>query len=270
MRPADSRRSVLATPDGAEIAYRVRPGGDPWVLVHGLGCDASMWDDVIARLPGDVGFLVPEIRGHGDSTLGWRPSSVDLWAEDVVRLIEAEGLERPAIGGLSMGGYTALGVAAAAPTLARAYAFVSTSAHPDDAAGRLRRAAALGVIRRSGWRAFADTLVPALVAPQHPDADALRARLLDSFGRAGDAGLVPALAALANRPDRREMLTAISVPAVVVLGDADALIPAERGREMAAALPRGVLALLQGVGHMSAMESPGEVARALVAVDRPS
>lgn len=268
MKPSEFRVAVLATPDGAELRYRVRPGRDPWVFLHGLGCDASMWDGVIARLPRDVGAVVPELRGHGGSTLGWRVPSVDLWAEDVLRIIEDLGLEAPAIAGLSMGGYTALGLAARAPGRARAYAFVSTSAHPDDDTGRSRRAAALAVLRRSGWREFADGLIPALVAPLHPDADVLRRRLFASFQRAGDAGLVPALVALANRPDRRALLPTLLEPAVVVLGDSDALIPAERGREMAAALPRGRLALLPGVGHMSAMEAPDDVALALEGADR--
>src|SRR6185436_21035499 len=77
----------FTTEDGAEISYRVRRGHDPIVLIHGLGCDASMWDGVVAALPSDVGLVIPELRGHGASTLGWRAPSVDQWADDVVRLL---------------------------------------------------------------------------------------------------------------------------------------------------------------------------------------
>ena len=75
----------MTTEDGADIAYRIRRGRDPLVLIHGLGCDASMWDTVVAALPHDVGLVIPELRGHGGSTLGWLPPSVDQWADDVVR-----------------------------------------------------------------------------------------------------------------------------------------------------------------------------------------
>jgi len=77
MSAANLERSVFTTPDGADIAYRIRRGRDWLVLIHGLGCDASMWDAVVAALPTDLGLVIPEIRGHGDSTLGWRLPSVD-------------------------------------------------------------------------------------------------------------------------------------------------------------------------------------------------
>jgi pimeloyl-ACP methyl ester carboxylesterase len=44
----DLRENALERPDGATIAYRVRPGRRPWVFLHGLGCDASMWTGVRA------------------------------------------------------------------------------------------------------------------------------------------------------------------------------------------------------------------------------
>lgn len=64
----DFRRAVLATPDGADLGYRVRPGRAPWVLTHGLRCDASMRDRVIARLPGDVSIY------RGNVTVNVAPS----------------------------------------------------------------------------------------------------------------------------------------------------------------------------------------------------
>ena len=150
MSGADLERSVFTTPDGADIAYTIRRGRDPLVLIHGLGCDASMWDGVVASLPAERGLIIPELRGHGASTLGWRLPSVDLWADDVVRLLRQNGIETPAIAGLSLGGYAALGVATAHPGFARAFAFVSTSAAPDDEAGRQRRASGIAIVRRQG------------------------------------------------------------------------------------------------------------------------
>jgi 3-oxoadipate enol-lactonase len=85
------------TEDGAAITYRVRRGRDPWVPLHGLGCDMSLWDRAAAHLPHDVGLLVPDLRGHGGSTLGWRLPSIELWAADIAAIIEREGLDHPAI-----------------------------------------------------------------------------------------------------------------------------------------------------------------------------
>ncbi len=257
------RSEAHRTGDGAEVAYRVRPGRDVWVFLHGLGCDGSMWDGVIDALPGDAGVLIPDLRGHGASTLGFGLPSVDRWARDVAEILEKERIERPAVAGLSMGGYAAFALAAAFPGLARAHAFVSTSAAPDDDAGRMRRAEGLALLRREGWRVFAAGLVPSLLVPSRPDFESHRAHLLAMFERAADVGLAAALFALANRPDRRPLLPSLRAPSVVVVGEADLLTPPYRAREIAQAAPRSRLLVLPGVAHMSAMEAASDVAAAL-------
>ena len=253
-------RARFTTGDGAEISYRIRSGRDPLVLIHGLGCDASMWDGVVAAFPSDQGLVVPELRGHGESTLGFKLPSVDQWAEDVVGLLREKGIKAPAIAGLSLGGYTALGIGAAYPDFARAFAFISTSAAPDDDAGRGRRAAAIGTIRREGWRRFAAALMPSLLNAKGPQFETHRKHLMMMFEHAGDSGLPPTLMALAARPDRQALLARIRVPSIVVVGSVDVLTPPDRARELTSGIPDARLTVLDDVAHMSAMEAPVAVA----------
>jgi pimeloyl-ACP methyl ester carboxylesterase len=105
--------------------------------------------------------------------------------------------------------------------------------------------------------------VSSLLSEQNPDFPRHRGALMTMFGRAGEAGLASALLALANRPDRRESLRALRAVAVAVAGDADLLIPPDRAREIAAAIPGAKLVLLPGIAHLSVMEAPREVAEAL-------
>jgi len=258
--------AAFTTPDGAEIAYRIRPGRDPIVLLHGLGCDASMWDAVVASLPQDVGLVIPELRGHGASTLGWRPPSVELWADDLEGVLGLRGVEKPAIAGLSMGGYTAFAMEARHHRRARSYAFLDTTAAPDDDAGRQRRAAGIAMIRRQGWRAFATALIPKILNEKRHDFSSHRDHHMRMFDRAGDLGLTTALMALADRPDRRALLPSISVPAIVIVGAVDALTPPDQARAIAAAIPGARLHVLDDAGHMSAMETPREVAGLLASL----
>ncbi len=225
-----------------------------------------MWDGVVAALPPTTGLLLPNLRGHGDSTLGWSLPSVERWAKDVIEIIAREGLSRPAIGGLSMGGYTAMAVAAMAPGAARAYAFLSTQARADDEVGRARRAEALATLQRGGWRALAEGMMGSLLREARPEFPALRERMLAMFARAGDAGLTAALLALANRPDRRADLRRVRVPCLVLSGEADTLAPPARAREIAGCLADARLVLLPEVAHMSALEAPRQVAQALAAL----
>jgi len=204
--------------------------------------------------------VIPELRGHGESTLGWRQPSVDLWADDIVRLLRQKRIESPAIAGLSMGGYTALAIAAAHPGFARAFALLSTAATPDDEAAKQRRAAGIAMIRTDGWMAYAEALMPSLLNDNRPQFAIHRQHLLAMFERAGDSGLPSALMALAARPDRRAMLLTIRAPTIVVVGAVDALTPPDKARAMATGIPGSRLHVLDDVAHMSALEAPQKVA----------
>ena len=91
------------------------PAGIPVVALHGLA-SSSRWYDLVAPLLADTHRIVaPDQRGHGRSE---HPSTGYDWqslAADVVELMEAVGLDRPAVLGHSWGGYVALALAAKFP-----------------------------------------------------------------------------------------------------------------------------------------------------------
>ncbi len=252
------REAVHPTSDGAQLAYRLRPGRDPWVLLHALACDSTLWDDVVRALPEDVGLVIPELRGHGGSTLGWELPSVDRFAADVLEILEAEHLTRPAVAGVSVGGYVALAMAAARPEVARSWAFISTHAHAEDAAGKAARAQALSLVDRQGWEAWIEQVGPRWVATEHP-----LAQLKGMAGRAGDAGLAVALLALAHRPDRRDILPRLAAPVLVVAGELDPITPRERMQEIADAT-QGRLVVVPGASHLIPLDAPQALAALLV------
>jgi pimeloyl-ACP methyl ester carboxylesterase len=77
------------------------------------------------------------------------------------------------------------------------------------------------------------------------------------------AGLAGALKAMAERDDSSSILSNFEFPVAIIHGDADALIPIQRAREIKDAVPHATLLELPKVGHMPAMESPQAVASAL-------
>ena len=77
------------------------------------------------------------------------------------------------------------------------------------------------------------------------------------------AAYVGALKAMAERVDSTPLLRSLKVPVVLVHGDADALIPVDRAREVKAVLPEAVLVEISGSGHIPMMESPEKTAEAL-------
>ncbi len=91
--------------EGTRISYRV--WGDPdlpgLVLVHGGAAHSGWWDHVAPQLTSHR-VVAPDLSGHGDSD--WR-SEYDLlaWAQEVLAVMAAEGLDKPVVVGHSMGGW---------------------------------------------------------------------------------------------------------------------------------------------------------------------
>lgn len=253
------REAIHRTSDGAQLAYRVRPGRDPWVLLHALACDSTLWDALVRALPEDIGLIIPELRGHGGSTLGWELPSVDRFAADVLEILETEKIERPGIAGVSMGGYVALAMASHRPELAREWALVSTHARAEDESGKAARAEALGLVDRQGWETWIEQVGPRWVASNKHDV-----HLKGMAGRAGDAGLTVALLALANRPDRTELLPRLTQPVLAVAGELDPITPRVRLQEIADAAPQGRLVVLPGASHLVPLDAPEACAALLV------
>lgn len=108
-----ARREVIV--GGYAVHYRRwgPPGGPGVMLIHGGGAHAGWWDH-IAPLLDTHRVIAPDLTGHGDSS--WRPSyGLATWADEVMAIAAAEGLDRPVLVGHSMGGWVAAATAATHP-----------------------------------------------------------------------------------------------------------------------------------------------------------
>jgi pimeloyl-ACP methyl ester carboxylesterase len=107
--------------NGMKLHYYRTGGNKPAVMIsHGAGDDGLCWTHVVKGLETDYDFILPDARGHGKSSSGKGDYSSDQRVADLVALIEALKLERPVVGGHSMGADTSLNLAATHPHLARA------------------------------------------------------------------------------------------------------------------------------------------------------
>ena len=106
--------------NGIKIHY-YRTGGDKPQLVinHGAGDDGLCWTHVVKELEQDYDVIMPDARGHGKSESGKGDYSTRQRVLDLVSLMEALNLDRPVVGGHSMGGDTSMHLAADYPQLAR-------------------------------------------------------------------------------------------------------------------------------------------------------
>lgn len=101
-----------AAPDGAKLYYEIAGTGPPLVLLHGGLWDGRLWDDQWEAFAARFRTVRPDFRGFGRSD----PAEVEFnLTEDLVPVLDAEGIGRAAVIGLSLGGYVALDMALAQP-----------------------------------------------------------------------------------------------------------------------------------------------------------
>ncbi len=118
--PCPNGLMVMYTSNGMEIHY-YRTGGDkPQVIMnHGAGDDGLCWTRVVMELEKDYDVIMPDARGHGKSASGKGDYSTRQRVADLIGLMQALKLDRPVVGGHSMGGDTSMRLAADHPQLTR-------------------------------------------------------------------------------------------------------------------------------------------------------
>jgi pimeloyl-ACP methyl ester carboxylesterase len=230
----------------------------PLVLLPGMNCSARLWQPVLdsaplAGLPAEERprAVRPELRGRS--------------LDDCVDRLLAQLPSRFALAGLSLGAIVALAIAREAPERVTRLALLAVNPRPprpdqQDAWASQRRELARG----GTARALQERLLPVLVSPGHRTAD-IDEVVLAMADEVGEASLDDQLAIQQTRCDERPALSRLRVPLLLVAGAEDALVPVERHEEVRDAVPGAHLEVLDGVGHLSTLEAPGDVAAALSA-----
>src|SRR3974377_1741001 len=101
----DERELVV---DGAPLRYAVGGAGSPVVLLHGLGGTVENWRAIAPALARSHRVLVPDLPGHGQSDALPEAAHLDVFADAVFAIAQAEGIERGAWIGHSLGGLVSL------------------------------------------------------------------------------------------------------------------------------------------------------------------
>jgi pimeloyl-ACP methyl ester carboxylesterase len=241
-----------------ELAYIRQGKGMPLVLLHGYPLDHHLWDEVIPLLKDTFDIIVPDLRGFGESTTVNIPYTMDDFASDIAGLLDQRGVKKTAIAGHSMGGYIALAFARLYPERVSGLGLVSTQVladPPDRKEGRYKSAAD---VAEKGIDGVVETMTTKFTPNER-----LQEFARKSMQAQQPSAYIGALKAMAERKDSTPLLAEMRHPVVIIHGDADALIPIERAREVKAALPEAHLVEIAGAGHMPMMEDGKKTAEAL-------
>jgi 2-succinyl-6-hydroxy-2,4-cyclohexadiene-1-carboxylate synthase len=262
---------VLLEVADVRLNYEVIGEGTPVTLLHGFTQSGPSWHEVISKMPDGWKWVLPDLRGHGDTRVGPRaPHTMDACTADLEMLWGHLGIARTHLAGYSMGGRLALHVAATRPE--RILSLLTIGAHAgleeDAREGRRRGDEALAErIEKDGLEAFVNywSSLPLFAGLERrgPSFVAqVRAERMNNHV-AGLAESLRAMGAGAMRPVWDE-LARVRCPCTFVAGQLDHGYVAS-ARRLAMSVPHGRVVVVERAGHAVQQERPEVFARLLLA-----
>ncbi len=250
------------------VNVEVSGAGEPLVLLHGFTGSAASWGDFGQALAQRFTVVAVDLAGHGKNAT---PTELHRYTmrqcvEDTVAAVRALGLETAHWFGYSMGGRTALHVAAAHPDALRSLITIGASAGLESEEERASRRAsdeALAErIEREGVEPFVDYWenIP-LFASQRALADDRRQRIRAGRLRNSITGLANSLRGMgtgAQEPLHARLAT-LTMPTLIMAGELDQKY-VEIGKQLASAMPHASFTAIPAAGHAAQTEQPGECA----------
>jgi pimeloyl-ACP methyl ester carboxylesterase len=223
----------------------------PIVLVPGLLCSPRLYAPQIPHLWQFGPVTVADHRK--DDTL-----------DAIAGRILASAPARFALVGLSMGGYIAYAIMRAAPQRVTKLALLDTAARADRPEQTERRNAQIELANAGRLNEVAEQLWPLFVHENRHNDASLKAIVMDMVRDTGPEAFVRQQRAIMARPDSRPDLPEIKCPTLVLVGDGDTLTPPKTAQEIASLIPGSRLVTIPDCGHLSPIERPDAVTRALV------
>ena len=240
---------------GRGVAFRSAGSGPPLLLLHGFLCDSRVWRRQLEGLSDRYTVIAWDAPGAGDSPDPPDPFEIEDWARVLIGFLDALGIDRSFVLGLSWGGLLAQELVRLDPARVERLILADTyvgwkgsfgeEVSQERLAGCLRDSALPGPELSTRW-------VPELFAEATPDLlDEMRA-ILSDFHPLGFRLMATSLAIADTAP----LLPTIDVPTLLVWGEEDRRSPLDVAHQFLDALPDAELALIPGAGHVSNMEQP--------------
>ena len=254
------------TVNGISMNYVDEGAGPVLLLVHGFPLDHSMWQFQIADLKEEVRVIAPDLRGFGAT--GVTPGTVSMrqMADDLAALLDALKITEPVFFcGLSMGGYVAWQFIERHAHRLAGVILCDTRAQADTPKERETRLETADKVLKEGPGFLADSMPKKLFSElAHKEQGALVNATKAVIRKGNPEGVAAAARGMAARPDVRDRLPSIELPALVIVGTDDAISTADEMREIAEALPVSMFTEVPGAGHMSPLEAPDVVNTAIL------
>lgn len=273
VRAGQSGAETVTLDDGTAMAVRVFGAGEPLLLVHGWAAHGGFFDGLAGMLSDSFSIIVPDLRGHGETSRGDGPLTMARLADDLHALLRALNLRNAIAVGWSMGAmvlWSMIGRHGAD----RLAGLVTVDMSPrilNDADWTLgmqtgldrASSAQIEVAMRTGWAAYAAAFAPRMFArPGNGQLPDILPWAMAQMAGNDPAAMAELWGAMADA-DCRDTVAGIKIPALVTYGELSQAYSPETSRHLAAAMPNARLKGFARSGHAPHLEEPGAFARAI-------
>lgn len=251
--------------DDVLLAYIDQGEGQPIVFLHGFPLDHAMWNGQIEEFSKTHRVIVPDLRGHGKTTVTEGTVTMSDMADDVAKLLDAANVTGPiTLCGLSMGGYVAWEFwKRHASKLGRLILCDTRAVGDTEEVARGRQMMAAQVVQ-AGSQMAADSMVPKLFGAstyesQSDKVEAVRKVILGTDPK----GIAATQRGMAERADMTAQLGDINVPTLVLCGAEDKISPPAEMKGFAEAMPNANFVEIADAGHLAPLEQPAAANEAI-------
>ena len=250
--------------DDAEIVYWTLGDGPPIILLHPFPANHDFWVPVAETLATRYRVILPDLRGHGESTVGEGPATMSKHAADIARVMDDADIGRAPLIGVSIGGYILLEFWRRSRNRVAALGLCNTKAPADGPEARAGRLQAANDVLERGTEPFLESMVQKVFAKTTRET---RPDLVDGALRMmrqmSPEDIAQVQRGMADRPDSVDTLKTINVPTLLVTGDEDTLTGVNEAELMRQHINGSQLRIIPKAGHYSPWEQPKEAARLL-------
>ena len=253
----------LVTSQDAQLRvdHTPRPGAPALLLLNSLGTSLEMWDEQLEALSERYELIRFDARGHGKSTPGdHKEVSMDVLAGDALAVLDACGIARAHLCGISLGGMIAMHIARQSPDRVLKAALCSTSPYMPP---RETWDSRIQTVLTQGLGALAEATLGRWFTPEFHQAQPQKVdRVRTMFLETNPAGYAACCAAIRDM-DQRESIRDMTAKTLVIGGTKDTSTTPAHAEQIANSIPEAKLVLLEAA-HLSNIERATEFTATLI------
>lgn len=227
----------------------------PIIFIHGFPFCKKSWEPQFDFLKETHRVIIYDLPGFGESTTDTKETSINFFADTLIQFMDALKIEKAIVCGLSMGGYILLNAVERYQSRFEAIILSDTQCIADNEEGIQKRFDTIKDIEAKGLEAFSEGFLKKAFAKETQDSNKeLVASVKKMIVSNPKDTVISALRALAGRKETCSTLEKITVPTLIICGDADELTPVEQSEKLFDDIQNAEIHIIPNAGHLSNLE----------------